>query len=603
MKRERDATCGLAALTASLLAGLLFGACSSNGAASGADAGNASDAGDAGDVAMPTEGGDGPPTCPTGKEPCGRACVDLASDSANCGACGNACMTDHFCHGATCVTCADGNRTSCSGVCADLSSDPANCGACAKACANGQVCSSGGCVETCTAAKNACGASCVDLTSDPQNCGECGHSCAAGQSCSAGACRCSNASQVACGSTCISPDTDAVHCGATPGCGAGQGFPGTACAKSGYCQMGACQICQTWSQGWSIDFPDVTGNIPFFAMADFDGDGKSDIAVLKIDASAVTVLKGNGDGTFTTGASFPTSPAAMRIGTGDFDGDGKTDLVVGARAADYLTVMIGHGDGTFATPLALTRADAVENIAVGDLDGDGRDDIVAGGGGFSGTIDMQVFLGSTAGSFKASSDYSPIIQSLFGYPYGELAVVDADGDGKRDLVIGTAVSAGVMFGNGDGTLGPAAWTTGPSFSFGATILTGDVNGDGHLDFVAPTSSGWATLLGNAGGNARAWTLTTPMLFQASTATLADVTGDSVLDLVGLGGATPSTLLVRLGRGDGTFVPGASFVFAPNAADTVVAAELNGDSYPDVVGATYTGLQVMLGGRANQPECP
>src|SRR5215472_16073742 len=149
MTPRRRMARGLAIVAASLALGLVPGGCSDNGASAGSN-----DGGDAGLEGAVIEGGDAPPVCTMGQEPCGQTCVDLASDSNDCGACGNACPTEHFCKGATCVTCADGNRTSCNGVCADLLSDPAHCGNCSTSCPNGTMCDSGACVETCAASKS-----------------------------------------------------------------------------------------------------------------------------------------------------------------------------------------------------------------------------------------------------------------------------------------------------------------------------------------------------------------------------------------------------------------------------------------------------------------
>jgi hypothetical protein len=352
----------------------------------------------------------------------------------------------------------------------------------------------------------------------------------------------------------------------------------------------------------------VVYRIPIFVLADFNKDTKPDIAVLKIETAQVTLFLGNGDGTFTEGSTFAVGPSPMTIATGDIDGDGKPDLVVGRRASiaarsDYLTIWRGNGDGTFAPGPLVDMASAVENIAVGDLDGDGRDDIVAGGGGFSGAKEARIFLASAAGTFTASKDYSAELESLFGSAYAKLVLADADGDGHRDLVVVTNQGAGVYFGSGNGTLG-SPWAAGKISSSGDMVV-GDINADGKLDILIRNNNAgqWLALTGGYGGSARTWSAPTVLAFDGFAARLADVTGDGALDLVGTSNASPPRLVVRVGRGDGTFVPAESFPFANDSGFSLAVADLNGDGRADVVGATSKGIQALLGAKSTRPECP
>ncbi|HSN91360.1 MAG TPA: MXAN_6577-like cysteine-rich protein [Anaeromyxobacteraceae bacterium] len=124
--------------------------------------------------------------CPVGEVGCGGACVSLATDAANCGACGNACGLG-FCSDGSC-TCAPGT-IACGGRCVDRESDPAACGSCEIACAAEQVCSLGACAAACAAGLTGCDRACVDLSADRYHCGSCGVACGPGQSCHGGTCR------------------------------------------------------------------------------------------------------------------------------------------------------------------------------------------------------------------------------------------------------------------------------------------------------------------------------------------------------------------------------------------------------------------------------
>ncbi len=124
--------------------------------------------------------------CTSGLAVCGSACVDLGGDTANCGACGNACGAGQVCQEGGCG-CRPGTQ-SCGGACVATASDVAHCGACGNACPSGQVCESGACREGCSEGAARCGDSCLDVRTDALNCGACGNACPDVQSCHAGRC-------------------------------------------------------------------------------------------------------------------------------------------------------------------------------------------------------------------------------------------------------------------------------------------------------------------------------------------------------------------------------------------------------------------------------
>jgi hypothetical protein len=149
--------------------------------------------------------------CPAGQSACGDACVALASDAANCGACGNACGTLEVCSAGACG-CTQGT-TACGGACTDLRSDPSHCGACDTSCGGGTpycaTTAATACLDACPAGLTACGLACVDQQADRLHCGACGVACAEGQTCRGGACH--SDVHVACGATAeIYPVTTAL---------------------------------------------------------------------------------------------------------------------------------------------------------------------------------------------------------------------------------------------------------------------------------------------------------------------------------------------------------------------------------------------------------
>ena len=144
-------------------------------------------------------------TCTSDLRLCNDRCTSLATDPANCGACGHSCAAGESCNGGACscdaTACSgaswEGKRsagTVCDNACVDLASDPANCGACGNACAAGLVCttSDGGstsCASACAGTGQAvCGHACVNLQTHRWNCGACGRSCGSKECCVAGRC-------------------------------------------------------------------------------------------------------------------------------------------------------------------------------------------------------------------------------------------------------------------------------------------------------------------------------------------------------------------------------------------------------------------------------
>lgn len=127
----------------------------------------------------------GAAACVAGQMMCAAGCTDVASDAANCGACGVPCAAPQVCSQGSCQASCSGGLTQCGQDCADTNTSAAHCGGCNMPCAAGQTCAGGVC--GCAAGQSDCSGVCVDTLSDPANCGSCGNSCN-GQACTAGQC-------------------------------------------------------------------------------------------------------------------------------------------------------------------------------------------------------------------------------------------------------------------------------------------------------------------------------------------------------------------------------------------------------------------------------
>src|SRR2546422_7531311 len=112
------------------------------------------------------------------------------------------------------------------------------------------------------------------------------------------------------------------------------------------------------------------------AVGDVNGDGRPDLAVANYGSNSVSVLLGNGDGTFQAAQTFVAGSGPVWVAVGDVNGDGRLDLAVANYYSNSVSVLLGNGDGTFQTALTFATAGAnPENVAVGDVNLDGRPDL------------------------------------------------------------------------------------------------------------------------------------------------------------------------------------------------------------------------------------
>lgn len=327
------------------------------------------------------------------------------------------------------------------------------------------------------------------------------------------------------------------------------------------------------------------GNPRRIVTADLNADAKTDLVVANQSSDNITVLLGNGDGSFPTVTSYATGNTPRDLVIGDFNGDGAPDLAVANSGANYFSVRLGSGSGTFGSSLdTVLGQPSPIGLFAGDFITGGATDIAVleNGGGHT----FEIYGGNGNGTFT----YALPSPSSF-QPYAGI-MADFNGDGKPDLAVVNYTGNSVTVYLGDGTgnftqLGPYPTGTHP-----VAVISADFNRDGKLD-LAVVNEGDNTvsvLLGNGDGTFQAKAdYPTGILPQALIA--GDFNGDSFSDLV-VANYSDNTFSLLRGNGDGTFQPKTDYA-AGSTPISVVSGDFNGDGKADLAIANYTSNRISI----------
>ncbi|WP_164103076.1 FG-GAP-like repeat-containing protein [Candidatus Laterigemmans baculatus] len=297
----------------------------------------------------------------------------------------------------------------------------------------------------------------------------------------------------------------------------------------------------------------AVGNEPeSLELIDVDSNGALDIVTANAADDSVSVLLGRGDGTFP-GRIARTADEPIAHRTVDLNGDGVLDLITAntsyeSASGASLSVAMGRGDGSFETPTHIAlelAAGSLRDFDAADLDGDGAVELVvldeSQGGG------LTVLRGNGGGEFTIQ-DRLP----LAGYGHAVILLRDIDSDGARDAIIGTGSELMVLLGSGDGTFADPLVE---NWVWVDSMAIGEVTGDGRLDVVVAAEGDSSIVVWPGGAEPGTFGDAQEILLQGSVQTfqLADADGDGLLDIVA--NVQNGDLLgteVHLGRGDGTF---------------------------------------------------
>lgn len=332
----------------------------------------------------------------------------------------------------------------------------------------------------------------------------------------------------------------------------------------------------------AVAYP-AAGTPRWVACADTRGVGKIDIATANGGSDNISVLLGNGDGTFGAHTEYTTGGGAfpLAVAFGSTRGNGVLDLVAANNGTGTISVLLGHGDGTFAGHVDYPTGDSdIRNITLASTRGNGVLDVLVASGSDN---RVTVLLGNGNGTFGAPVHYS----TGAGSNPQDVSVGSLRHNGVVDLVVpsyGTNMVS-VLLGHGDGTF--AAHADYPSGGLNPQPLgLADTRNIGRLDIVVPngSSSNVAVLLGNGDG-----TFGAPVTYATgvspAVATLADLRGIDRFDIVAMN-FTGGGFSILLGNGDGTFAARTDYAGPPSFYG--VLADTRGNGRLDVVTANLGG---------------
>lgn len=310
-------------------------------------------------------------------------------------------------------------------------------------------------------------------------------------------------------------------------------FDTTTNSNVGTATLGPASLSQSFVQ---MPSPAVGSAPTSIASGDLNRDGNIDLVVGNSTACTVSVLLGNGNGTFAAAQTFSVAAALQDGGTGgctlnavglaDFNMDGKSDIALtgwtNSKDQGQTFIALGNGDGTFQAPSTVYQGDLGTDQMIGNFGGNGIPGILMPGGDVNsnGLVMDPLAIGSGTGTFAISTLYTsgyPILAGLFnnnstvpqvltetglgGVPFNTqyymvaAASGDFNGDGKLDSIMleNYTTSPILMLGGGNGTFTLSTIPVSSSTSYSiVNIAVGDFDQDGKLDFILLCSTGAST---------------------------------------------------------------------------------------------------------------
>lgn len=366
----------------------------------------------------------------------------------------------------------------------------------------------------------------------------------------------------------------------------------------------------SFSQSFStLSYPAGSGSTQLI-QADFNGDHIPDLATVNNSSNTVSVYINNGDGTFRAHLEFATGAAPVSLAAVDLNKDGKMDLVVAnnqADAAHSVSILLGNGDGTFQPHRDISGGPFPNSITVGDFNHDGNPDIATSS--FSPMNAVTVNLGDGRGGVLAQKTTTGFGATAAAgenqYQVTKIVWADFNRDGKDDLYyiqccggFDVEVGAwGVLVGNGDGTFTDYLVS---GLSVPRNISAVDINQDGLSDAVIAyegchTPCDGTLALINMGNGTFAGGTNVENDFAGADGASFDVEGDGLKDVLLLSSEPSASLFIARQNADGTFTQSATSIPlpAPNGGSSMISGDFNHDGKIDFAFTDGSSVFVSL----------
>jgi hypothetical protein len=366
---------------------------------------------------------------------------------------------------------------------------------------------------------------------------------------------------------------------------------------------------------FSNTFYSTPGPAAGVVSGDFNRDGRPDMAVAngQSEPSTVSVFLGTGGGKFGASTDYTVTREPSKILTADLNKDGALDLIFdhgqsSASQTNVLSVLLGNGNGTFRAGTDLLLPGNVFDFDLGDFNRDGAVDMATTECDSSETCDLQLEINSGAGTFSPGWKIQMTARGI------SLSARDMNGDGNLDVILVRTNEVLLFTGNSAGELRgfshyrpPAVCTSGSGcIDKLSSVAVGDFNNDARLDFAVlqahacGEACGDNTLyiyknLGNVDTSASFSRFFSERIGPTAAGMLiaADLNGDQNIDLINSNGARSDGGNIYVpGRGDGTF--GAEQGLPGSEVSDFRVRDLNLDSRHDIMVGTYLGFGVDVG---------
>lgn len=329
------------------------------------------------------------------------------------------------------------------------------------------------------------------------------------------------------------------------------------------------------------------------AIGNIDADPALDVVAVNARSNTLSIYTGDGQGVFTPREALTVGASPQDVVLADLNNDGRLDLVLALGNQDEVSVRLGNGDGTFADPQAYQVGNTPNRLAVDDLNGDGLLDIVVTN---RRSGDLSVLLATAPGVFAAARTFVADSEPE------AVTVGDLNNDDVLDVITanqgsesGATVAVLTHLGNGN----MHAVEDIPAGAGPSDVAVADVDGDGAPDMIVGADGGAVRIYYGTATGFRGPTLL-DIGGRVLSVAAADLNGDTLPDLVAVDGEN-NRVAVVLSRGAGRFAPEAVYATAPGPTKVTIG-DFNGDGRPDIAVSAVSGDRICQGGPRTGQSC-